>query len=357
MSTDLEWYLNVGGKQSGPLAAKEIVEMVRAGKIPATAQVTAARMGGDWVTAQDLIDAYDELYTKKPTGPAMPITGTNEAGAPVSFASTPSSPFTNSAADPNFSPPPRPTEHLERSKIIILDRSAGEERPPDATEALFQAIQAVREKANQKAGPGGAAHPNPATGSKDSWGQLQRPAGNRLPPQLLFVIVVAGILGALVYGFSGIIGKKSGPTKPQVVEAPTPPEPPPARPNSNAALLNTAPVERVRTAPIVQPRSPGPSADRRERAERERERERERDREEERLERGGGARYRDERDPPLENSGEDAADVDETEPAPEGQVEMGDPADPSNIDSDKMIPEPGTMPGMRDRQERMESEP
>src|SRR5690606_21612358 len=129
LMSDLEWYLDVGGKQSGPHTAKEIVELVRSGKIPANSHVTAARMSGDWVAAQDLVDAYNELYAKK-TVPA-PIDGTVPFSSSSSRAATP--------VDPNFAPPPRPTEQLEASKIIDLNQLA---KTPDPTDALFQAIQA-----------------------------------------------------------------------------------------------------------------------------------------------------------------------------------------------------------------------
>ncbi len=357
MSSDLEWYLNVEGKQTGPLTAKEIVDRVRAGKIPATSQVTAARMGGDWVTAQDLIDAYDELYSKKtPSNPARPITPMEEPGGPMGFGSdaTQASPFA-STGDPNFNPPPRPTEHLERSKIITLNREDLEDRPPDPTEALFQAIQAVREKSAQKSA-GQASLATPLSSSKDSWGQLQRPSQNRIPPQFLFIATLAGILGVMVYGAFAILGgkKESAPAGAPVADAPPPSRPAaPVRQSSGSGLLNAdgsgqsaarteppvrvAPAPRPATQPIRRERTPLDDRD-------------------SRLEPGGGARYRDERDPPIEADERDRgaeADVDEAEPGSE--IDPRDPRvpmDPSDISPDRDMGDPA-MPSLRDREEMM----
>ncbi|MBC7384762.1 MAG: DUF4339 domain-containing protein [Cryobacterium sp.] len=186
---DLEWYLSIGGKQSGPHAAREIVELVRSGKIPSTAQVTAARMSGDWVTAKDMVEAYDELFAKK----------TAEFPA-----------FTNSASpkgDGSFQIPPRPTEQLERSKIINLSE-LNAERAPDPTDALFQAIQAVREKSQQKAvapvsSIGHSSH------QREGPGQVRQISKGGGSPQLILILTLAAIFGLTVYGIAALTGNKS----------------------------------------------------------------------------------------------------------------------------------------------------
>ena len=327
--SDLEWYLDVGGKQSGPHSAKEIVELVRAGKISATSQVTAARMNGDWVTAQDLIDAYDELYTKPVL--AVPI-AVESGGSTVPFTTgTTAVPV----SDPNFTAPPRPTEQLEKSKIITLNREELE-RTPDPTEALFQAIQAAREKANQK----NPVSPNSPTGgstaARDSFGQLSRAPASRVPPQLILILTLAAIFGVTVYGVVKLIGAKTAEesTKVPVAKKNPAPEPPPVRqPPSGAALLNdqgggnnaartTPPVAPVRNMPNrVMPHG---------------------NRIDDRLTKGGGARYRDDRDSPLS----DDSDVNETDVEPNREaLPEPMPVDPSQVPTDRIIPEAGTIPG------------
>ncbi len=311
--SDLEWYLDVGGKQSGPHTAKEIVEMVRAGKIPASSQVTAARMNGDWVRAQDLIEAYDELYSK----PAL--------ATPIEPA--PSAPFTAtitnpSVVDPNFSAPPRPTEQLEKSKIITLNREELD-RTPDPTEALFQAIQAAREKANQKSG--GAT-------TRDPFGGLNRPSGPRVPPQLLLILTLAAIFGLTVYGFTRLVGGKNaeeaakGPASRKNV----------SNPDSQPAVHPQSPVGGLlnsggggMTSPRTAPPPPAHGMPGRVNAGRSS------------RPTGGGARYRDDRDPPAQ----DDQEVDESDTEANREIAEPMPVDPSQVPADRIIPEAGTIPG------------
>ncbi len=322
--SDLEWYLDVGGKQSGPHTAKEIVEMVRSGKIPATSQVTAARMSGDWVVAQDLIDAYDELYSKPSLAtPIMPADGH------AAFTATVSNP---SMTDPNFAAPPRPTEQLEKSKIITLNREELD-RTPDPTEALFQAIQAAREKANPK---GGAPSTAAAVTTRDSFGQLSRPAGPRIPPQLVLILTLAAIFGLTIYGVMKMAGGKKveeAVKTPIAKKAPPPEDPADVRPKKPGGLLNDqgGGSNAARTTPPVQPPPHGgmtgrvtgyPTRG---------------------SMKGGGARYRDDRDPPVNNN--DPNDVDESDVEPNREVPEPMPVDPSQVPTDRIIPEPGTIPG------------
>jgi hypothetical protein len=321
--SDLEWYLDVGGKQSGPHSAKEIVEMVRGGKISAAAQVTAARMNGDWVTAQDLIDAYDELYTK----PAIAVPIEVSGGAA----------FTVGPADPNFTAPPRPTEQLEKSKIITLNRDEIE-RTPDPTEALFQAIQAVREKANQK---GASAPPAGAAGARDTFGQLARPGGPRVPQPLVLIITLTAIFALTIYGVVKLVGGKKAR---QAVKAPIAEkrhvEPPPRhRAKPVGGLLNSdgSGESAARTLPPVRPVKPARIPPRMTGRTKPRD-----TRDDEKM--NGGARYRDERD--ERDMDEPDRDVDVTDiDDRDREISEPMPVDPSQVPSDRIIPEPGSLPG------------
>jgi hypothetical protein len=310
--SELEWYLDVDGKQSGPLAAREIVEMVKSGKIPATSQVTAARMNGDWVQAKDLVDAYAELYAK-------PV-----AAAPVSGAEV----FTSRTTDSNFSAPPRPTEQLEKSKIITLDREALD-NTPDPTDALFQAIQAVREKANVK----GSTSPSSPSSARDSSSKSGLSSAPRIPPQLLLILALAGIFGITIYGLTKLVKSRSpevntastAEAEPEKIERSAAPRSAPRK----SGLLDTsgAGESAARTAPPVQavkrraippmgnmPTRPVPADPR---------------------DLDGGARYRDERD----NLPEDV-DYDENELDPRRDYAEPVPVDPSQVPSDRIIDEP-----------------
>lgn len=322
--SDLEWYLDVGGKQSGPHSAKEIVELVRTGKIPATSQVTAARMGGDWVTAQDLIEAYDELYVKKPLEATI--------GKPSA------SPFTG-VTDSNYTAPPRPTEQLERSKVFTINREELE-RTPDPTEALFHAIQAVREKANQKSTPSTT---TPA--GRDAFGQLSRPSRSGLPPQLLLILTLAAIFGVTVYGITKLVGGKKAeetaakpPASAMKTTERAPIRPPSTTDGENGGGLLSdqgGGTSAARTAPPVQsrpmPRTPPtrvrpgqfPTRD-------------------DSPSKTGGARYRDDNEPEIEPDEEESEDqgLDKNLENPESI-----PVDPSQIPSDRIIPDPGMIPG------------
>jgi hypothetical protein len=340
---DLEWYLDVGGKQSGPHTAKEIVELVRAGKIPASAHVTAARMSGDWVSAQDLVDAYSELYAKK-TVPS-PIDG----ASPFTPIGTPMG-----SGDPNFQAPPRPTEQLEASKIIYLNREPSDQTP-DPTDALFHAIQAVREKAAQKTTPApGAAPatgPTPSApgGSREAWSGNSGANARRVSPQFVLIGTLALIFGLTVYGITYLLsGKdesietaKSTATPPR----PTPESSPPATTgNPTGRLLNEGGggISAARgNLPAARP-APGrpitPPA--------------------ERLDPEGGARYRDDRDQPADRANpalgsgipvqpsRDEGEVDQAEEPAGGPLAQPIPVDPSQVSRDRVIPENdgGTIP-------------
>lgn len=346
--TELEWYLEIGGKQSGPHAAKEIVDLVRAGRIPANAQVTAARMSGDWVTAKDLVDAYDELYQKT----SVPKPSLSEATSIIHRA-TPVA-----GSDPDFRAPPRPTEQLEATKNITFNRD-DRDHTTDPTEALFQAIQAVREKSNVK-----ATTTTNATLASGNTGILQRPvqglrsSRSRIPPQLVLIATLAAIFGVTLYGITILLGNKKAESeaKKPLAEA-IKKEPPKEAPvntnttaNSSAKLLGegssgltVAPrrlVPATRPAPVIRPFPARTST----------------------LERAGGARYRDDRDRPYDYEGEPETQVvpampemadryNDAEPGAEGQgAPPPFPVDPSQVPLDKPMPESANNPGIESNQ-------
>ncbi len=317
--TDLEWYLEIGGKQSGPHAAKEIVDLVRAGRIPANAQVTAARMSGDWVAAKDLVDAYDELYKKSSIPQPVQADSTlilNKT-APVM------------SAEGNFKAPPRPTEQLEATKSIIINR-AELDNTPDPTEALFQAIQAVREKSSTKNSASTATLPTSSTAQKNDYSPSNR--SSRVPSQLVLIITLAAIFGGTIYGIMQLLGNKKteGEMKkpPARVEMSKRDTQAPSEASASKQLLGSdesgtasprkpgSPITPMR--PSVKMPSRGANS---------------------RIEKGGGARYRDERD----QIDEEVDEVDEQpanmQPHLPGGDTGGTPVDPSQVPLDRVIPE------------------
>lgn len=325
---DLEWYLNLNGKQSGPHSAKEIVELVRTEKIPGHAQVTTARMSGDWVTANDLVDAFQELYAKTPI--VTPIT-------PISD-------------DPDFTVPPRPTEQLEATKTIFLNRNP-QDRGPDPTDALFQAIQAVREKAQQKI----VSIPSASSLARDT--TLANSEDKvRNSSSAVLILVLAVLFGGTVYGISLVLQNKtsaSTPVKtPAIVEREKAAErisPAPAR-GANGLLddrgVNSPSARVQRPSQLMRPTiRPTPSSPMNSAISGNN-----RGRPSERLEPGGGARYRDDRDPPAQsdrfggdfNESQDEPDIDEGEYSAQGQdiAPAPVPLDPSQIPPGGYNPDP-----------------
>jgi hypothetical protein len=267
-----------------------------------------------------------------PIEPISPTTSSRPAAA-APAAPRPVTPAPV-GGDSGFQAPPRPTEELERSKIIDLSKLS-EPTAPDPTDALFQAIQAVREKNTQK-----VTTTAQASAARDNWGQ-SRPS--RIPPQVLFIGTLAVIFGIAIYVFTSFVSRKPETT----AEAPKKPAAPvvenrPAAiaPGAAGAKLlgeGEAPSRMpVRPAPATRSFPPvrgggnagGRAMDRDE-------------------DRGGGARYRDDRDPPIETVPEDTsegvtpdADIPESAPPPPAAA----PADPSQIAPDRIIPEAGTLP-------------
>lgn len=260
---DLDWYLDLGGKKSGPFAVEDLIAQYKNGEIPTSAYVTAQRMKGEWVRITDLAEAYRDLFqlndgpslSPRPQGsiPPAPQTRTNIPRPPTS--SSFSSPLAPDSPDgeappkehtspslerPNssrFQAPPRPTEQLEASKAITLNPPGAGSGNPDATESLFAAIQAIREKNHMKTHlPAG----------RDSWGELSRPK-RPLPPQSSLYLVLIGILAVAAYATYEIVISRKQAVEEATAKAKTPPPPqstPSATAQSNTAshskLLNDA---------------------------------------------------------------------------------------------------------------------
>lgn len=337
--TDLEWYLEIGGKQSGPHAAKEIVDLVRAGRIPATAQVTAARMSGDWVTAKDLVEAYDELYKKTavPKHSLSEETQLLHKAAPVN-------------SDPNYQPPPRPTEQLEATKNIFLNRT-DLDSTPDPTEALFQAIQAVREKSKEKAVSSVSSGGTLGTSQRDQLGSTRREISPRVRAPIILILTLAAIFGGTIYGITRLLAGKK--TEIEAKKSPSEnirknslPEEVEALPKSINMLLDSGGMGTVAPrSPRNIPRSTTVAPAARRMPTR-------------RLEKGGGARYREDNEPPIDQRSDERRDEREMtensgregESNAEGRGTGLFPVDPAQVPLDNMNPEDGMAPQDGERQ-------
>lgn len=253
---DLDWYLDLSGKKSGPFAVEDIIARYKNGEIPTSAYVTAQRMKGEWVRITDLAEAYRDLFQLN-DGPSIashaslsnippaPQTRTNiprptptpqsSDRAPMPSVSELTSPKTarpssHSSSD-RFQAPPRPTEQLEASKLITLNPPGSGSTNTDATEALFQAIQAIREKNQMKTHP-------PA---KDSWGELSRPKGPA-PAQSFLYLVLIGILITAAYATYKIVESRNEDQQKKLIAeqnpSPAPVQKPTPPPASSGKLLN-----------------------------------------------------------------------------------------------------------------------
>lgn len=197
--SDVEWYVESAGIRTGPFSARDIVQKHLSGQIPGNAMATAARMQGDWVSISDLVEAFKELNPPKKTpAPVSPL-------APSSLGDGPS-----------FQAPPRPVEQLETSKIINLKQLREGDGPKDATESLFLAVQAIREKSAMKNAQAAAAQ-------KDTWGELKRPT-QKLPPQTSMLGALVLILIVTAWGASKFMSDDPAPVSDSPAGRPAPTE-------------------------------------------------------------------------------------------------------------------------------------
>lgn len=227
---DLEWYLDLRGTKTGPFAAKDVVEMLRLGKITPETKVTSARLAGEWIKAAELSTAFSELSEKTP------------------------SPWSE-----DFSPPPRPTEQIE---VANQTHYVEGENDFDPADSLFQAIRNLRERAKT---PGGATKPTNETTSKKN-----APASNGYSPQLALIAVLIMMISGALFAITRVLNRSSAtPTRAisQInapdTQAPQPAPPPPAksatvsRPSSgllsegSSTSMKTTPARVDRRAPVV----------------------------------------------------------------------------------------------------------
>jgi hypothetical protein len=181
--TDVEWYVEIEGQRTGPVSPSDLVAMYQAGRLPGNAMATTTRMQGDWVTIADLVEAYRELNQSQRSN----LNNAHTHG-------------------PSFQAPPRPTEQLEASKIINLNILPPSQAPMDATESLFLAIQAVREKAAAK----NAATQAPVTLRSTQYDRDPAKGKNQLIAMAITVFMV------ISYGVTQLL--KSDPSKKEVIK-------------------------------------------------------------------------------------------------------------------------------------------
>lgn len=188
--SDVEWYIvsesNPQAKQ-GPYSAKQITSLYQEGKVVAQSKVTTARMGSDWVSVSDLVQAYRDMYQqqKEKEKSVLGVGG-------------------------KFAAPPRPTEQLEASRLITLNPKGALGDAPDATESLFQAIQAVREKSAQKQSQMTQAQ---QLQREERLGQLAREQP-KFPPQVPLIVVLVVVAGIGLWGSLKILDRLKAEKKP-----------------------------------------------------------------------------------------------------------------------------------------------
>ena len=214
--SDVEWYIeSSAGSQTkqGPYSAKQIVSLYQEGKVLAHFKVTTARMGTDWVSVSDLVQAYRDMNQQQKE--KQSVTSTLGAGG-------------------NFAAPPRPTEQLEASRLITLNPKEALGDAPDPTESLFQALQAVREKSAQRQTQAPAQ-------TTERLGELSREQ-SKIPPQIILIVVIVAVAGITLWGSLKLLKKDSANvTSAPAIQAPAPEttaKPKPA-PKQGSSLLST----------------------------------------------------------------------------------------------------------------------
>lgn len=196
--SDVEWYVEIEGQRTGPVSPSDLVAMYQAGRLPGNAMATTTRMQGDWVTIADLVEAYREL---------------NQT---LNLSKTSSLSDLSDSHGPSFQAPPRPTEQLEASKIINLNTLPPSQAPMDATESLFLAIQAVREKAAAK----NAITQSPVLMKTGNYPKDPGAGRNQLIAMVVVVVMIGG------YGITRLLKTdpaKSDIAKPEIEKVETSP--------------------------------------------------------------------------------------------------------------------------------------
>src|SRR4051812_32845216 len=99
-----EWYLEVGGKKSGPYSTAQVLELAQSGQLQPHHRVTAAHLGEQWITVDELARSM---------GPE------------------------------SFHPPPRPSTLQEKQQSYSPPAGAG---GGDPMLGLFDALQAAKDR-------------------------------------------------------------------------------------------------------------------------------------------------------------------------------------------------------------------
>lgn len=130
-------------------------------------RLTTHKLNGQWITAAQFTTSYQEKHRSEAT---------------------------------QFQPPPRPPEVEERTTGFI-DKPA----TPDATQSLFEALQAVRDRQNterERLLSGGQ------TGAQKDWGVSTRQQA-RVPAQIWLIGTLAALLLIGVWGVLHILSKQA----------------------------------------------------------------------------------------------------------------------------------------------------
>jgi hypothetical protein len=103
-----EWFLEVGGKKTGPFSAEQVLGLLQEKEIPETQRITSDSLEGKWVTALE----FSKMHAAGllPTKP--------------------------------FNPPPRPIEQVLPPGTLEIPH----EIPTDPALGLFDALQAAKER-------------------------------------------------------------------------------------------------------------------------------------------------------------------------------------------------------------------
>ncbi len=225
---ELEWYLDLRGTKTGPFAAKDVVEMLRIGKISPETKVTSARLGGEWIKAAELSTAYAELSEKTP------------------------SPWSE-----DFSPPPRPTEQIE---VANQTHYVEGENDFDPADSLFQAIRNLRERAKS---PGGS---KPSEISTKSTSKSHRTTNGYSPQLALIGVLILMISGAL-FAINRVLNRSTPTRAISQINTPDSTQPVPPPPSKSATVtrsssgllsegntsMKTTPARIDRRAPVNKP--------------------------------------------------------------------------------------------------------
>jgi hypothetical protein len=250
LNPSAEWFLEVHGTKTGPYTVEHIHALLTEGQISPLLRVTSDRLSGEWITVQEMLQAYS----------SSKISG-------------------------EFQPPPRPDD-IEKA----LGSSSAERQSEDATLGLFDALQAAREKKHQSV----LSQQRVSSNVEMGWAGGSR-SSRSVPPQLWLILSLFMVLSAAVWGLMKIASKSfpqggAGVASSSPVKDVSPASGAASQSASSApaAVANPAPVSRpvpVRPAPTRAANPPNFSAyapppkpqidESREREARERERERE----------------------------------------------------------------------------------